>query len=177
MQKEDTIYSISLLNNLINKNITSNDEFRNVKIQGEITNLNRRYASGHLYFSLKDKRSEISCVMFKYARRNLKFKPENGMDVIIEGDVSFYKPRGNLQITVKNMEEAGLGELYVAYEELKEKLLKEGLFDLKNYSIPNFHLVVLWYFSPALTSVVGKVSMFGVSGKFWLSRQSPQNPL
>ena len=52
-----------------------------------------------------------------------------------------------------------------------------GLFDLKNYSIPNFHLVVLWYFSPALTSVVGKVSMFGVSGKFWLSRQSPQNPL
>lgn len=150
MQKEDTIYSISLLNNLINKKITSHDEFRNVKIQGEITNLNRRYASGHLYFSLKDKRSEISCVMFKYARRNLKFKPENGMDVIIEGDVSFYKPRGNLQITVKNMEEAGLGELYVAYEELKGKLLKEGLFDLKK-PLPKFPKKI-----GVLTSASGK---------------------
>lgn len=151
MKEEEKIYSISLLNKLIDKKITSDNEFKNIKIQGEITNLSSKpSAFNHIYFSLKDKSSVISCVMFKSARRTLKFKPENGIDVIIQGDISFYKPYGKLQINVKTMEQAGLGELYVAYEELKEKLRKEGLFDIKK-PLPKFPKKI-----GVLTSTSGK---------------------
>ena len=103
----------------------SNDDFKKIKIRGEITNFNGSYNSGHYYFSLKDKNSSISCVMFKLSTKSLDFEPKNGVDVVASGEVSFYKVRGNLQFRVRKMQEAGLGDLYIAFEKLKKKLDKE----------------------------------------------------
>lgn len=126
--EENDIYSISAINNLIDKKISYCDDFKKIKIRGEITNFNGSYNSGHYYFSLKDKNSSISCVMFKLSTKSLDFEPKNGVDVVASGEVSFYKVRGNLQFRVRKMQEAGLGDLYIAFEKLKKKLDKEGLF-------------------------------------------------
>lgn len=128
---ENDIYSISSINNLIDKKIKYCEDFKKIKIQGEITNFNGQYSSGHYYFSLKDEKSTISCVMFKYSTRFLEFEPKNGIDVIASGEVSFYKPQARLQFKVTKMQEAGIGDLYIAFEKLKKKLAKEGLFENK----------------------------------------------
>lgn len=135
--KENDIYTISRINNLIDKKISYCDDFRKIKIRGEITNFNGSYNSGHYYFSLKDKKSSISCVMFKLSTKSLDFKPKDGMDVVATGEVSFYKARGNLQFRVRKMQEAGLGDLYIAFEKLKKKLAEEGLFKDKK-AIPQY---------------------------------------
>ena len=131
--EENDIYSISAINNLIDKKISYCDDFKKIKIRGEITNFNGSYNSGHYYFSLKDKNSSISCVMFKLSTKSLDFEPKNGVDVVASGEVSFYKVRGNLQFRVRKMQEAGLGDLYIAFEKLKKKLDKEGLIKLYLY--------------------------------------------
>ncbi len=97
---------------------------------GEISNLGS-YASG-LYFSLKDSGAVISAVMFKYQAKSLKFKPENGQKVICIGRVELYAPRGQYQIIIESMQPDGIGALNLAYEQLKEKLDKEGLFDAQH---------------------------------------------
>lgn len=135
--EENDIYSISAINNLIDKKISYCDDFKKIKIRGEITNFNGSYNSGHYYFSLKDKNSSISCVMFKLSTKSLDFEPKNGVDVVASGEVSFYKVRGNLQFRVRKMQEAGLGDLYIAFEMLKKKLDKEGLFKDKK-AIPQY---------------------------------------
>lgn len=135
--EENDIYSISAINNLIDKKISYCDDFKKIKIRGEITNFNGSYNSGHYYFSLKDKNSSISCVMFKLSTKSLDFEPKNGVDVVASGEVSFYKVRGNLQFRVRKMQEAGLGDLYIAFEKLKKKLDKEGLFKDKK-AIPQY---------------------------------------
>lgn len=135
--EENDIYSISAINNLIDKKISYCDDFKKIKIRGEITNFNGSYNSGHYYFSLKDKNSSISCVMFKLSTKSLDFEPKNGVDVVASGEVSFYKVRGNLQFRVRKMQEAGLGDLYIAFEKLKKKLDKEGLFKDKKV-IPQY---------------------------------------
>lgn len=136
--EENDIYSIRAINNLIDKKISYCDDFKKIKIRGEITNFNGSYNSGHYYFSLKDKNSSISCVMFKLSTKSLDFEPKNGVDVVASGEVSFYKVRGNLQFRVRKMQEAGLGDLYIAFEKLKKKLDKEGLFKDKK-AIPQYH--------------------------------------
>lgn len=97
-------------------------------VQGEISNLVCP-SSGHLYFSLKDKNSQVRCAMFKNRNRYLKFSPENGMEVIVRAGVSLYEGRGEFQLIIEDLEPAGVGALQKAFEELKERLLKEGLFD------------------------------------------------
>jgi exodeoxyribonuclease VII large subunit len=103
-------------------------KFRDIWIQGEISNL-RRPSSGHLYFTLKDESSQLSAVCFRMRARYMKFQPEDGMDVVVRGSVSVYVPRGQLQFMVEQMEPLGRGALQVAFEQLKARLEAEGLFD------------------------------------------------
>ena len=102
--------------------------FDHVWVEGEVSNL-RLPSSGHLYFTLKDGSSQIRAVMFRLQNRLLKFEPEDGLQVICYGRVSVYEPRGEYQIVVDFMEPKGLGALQLAFEQLKEKLAREGLFD------------------------------------------------
>ena len=105
------------------------DEFlNNVLVKGEISNYKHHY-TGHLYFTLKDENSLIKCVMFKTYAEKMKFEPKDGMKVNVFGTVSVFERDGVYQIYCKSMQEDGIGNLYLAYEELKNKLEKEGLFD------------------------------------------------
>ncbi len=115
--------------NLYVKDLVDRDDFlNNVYVKGEISNFKRHY-TGHLYFTLKDKDSLIKCVMFKSYTSNIKFEPQDGMQVVILGQVAVYERDGVYQIYVKGMEQEGLGALYEAYEKLKAKLEAQGLFD------------------------------------------------
>ena len=99
-----------------------------VRIQGEISNF-KRHSSGHMYFSLKDAKAQIKAACFRGNNMYLKFHPDDGMEVLARGRISVYEPRGDYQIIVEYMEPVGLGSLQKAYEQLKEKLSREGLFD------------------------------------------------
>lgn len=124
---ESKIYSVSKLNKYI-KNLFENDfNLQEIWILGEISNF-KLHSSGHMYFVLKDKESQIRCVMFRGNNRNLRFMPVDGMKVKVRGDVSVYEKRGEYQLYVKEIIEAGKGELYLAFERLKAKLRDEGLF-------------------------------------------------
>ena len=120
------VYSVSELNAEIKSLLEQSYQF--VWISGEISNF-RIPASGHYYFSLKDAQSQIGAVMFRGQNRNLKFQPEDGMAVTGLGRISVYEPRGNYQIILEYLEPRGVGALQVAFEQLKEKLASEGLFD------------------------------------------------
>ena len=97
-------------------------------ITGEISNF-VHHGSGHMYFTLKDEKAEIRGVMFKGFNQFLHFKPENGMQVLLQGDLAIYEARGQYQIVAKKIEPAGIGTLYLAFEALKKQLSAEGLFD------------------------------------------------
>ncbi|HEX4300811.1 MAG TPA: exodeoxyribonuclease VII large subunit [Gammaproteobacteria bacterium] len=97
-------------------------------VEGEISNL-ARPASGHLYFSLKDSQAQVRCALFKNRGQLLRFKPADGMKVLVRGRVSLYEPRGDYQFIAEHLEEAGHGALQRAFDELKARLAKEGLFD------------------------------------------------
>ncbi|MFH1728640.1 MAG: exodeoxyribonuclease VII large subunit [Pseudomonadota bacterium] len=120
------IKSVSEITNQI-KFLLEN-EFSKVSVLGQLSNF-MTHSSGHSYFTLKDEASSLSAVLFKGNWGKLKFKPENGLNVVCMGRISLYAPRGNYQIIVEEMKPAGLGELFLAYEKLKAKLNAEGLFD------------------------------------------------
>jgi len=103
-------------------------EIGEVWVEGEISNL-RRQASGHCYFSLKDDGAQISCVLFRGSAAKAKAQPEDGMQARLYGEVSVYEARGQVQLIVKQVEDAGLGDLQAKFEALKRKLDAEGLFD------------------------------------------------
>jgi exodeoxyribonuclease VII large subunit len=103
-------------------------EYTDVWLEGEISNF-RAHPSGHLYFTLKDENAQIRVVMFRSSARLLRFKPDNGMQVIARGRVTVYEDRGELQISAEYLEPKGAGALQIAYEQLKAKLEAEGLFD------------------------------------------------
>ena len=120
--------SVTDLNKYI-KNIIDNDEnLEAVLVKGEISNFKHHY-TGHMYFTLKDENSLIKCIMFKTYTASLNFVPKDGMKVILFGSVSVFERDGVYQLYCKNMQEDGMGSLHKAYEELKLKLEKEGLFD------------------------------------------------
>ena len=120
--------SVTELNKYIKDKIDKDEMLNNVFVKGEISNYKHHY-TGHLYFTLKDENSLIKCIMFKGYAVNLKFEPKDGMKVTIFGSVSVFERDGVYQIYVKAMQEDGIGSLYKAYEEMKAKLEKEGLFD------------------------------------------------
>src|SRR5580704_15581195 len=102
--------------------------FEQVWIEGEVSNY-RPAQSGHLYFTLKDSRSQIRCVCFRDQARSLKFRPEDGLQVTVRGSIGVYEPRGEYQVYVSHIEPVGAGALQLAFEQLKKKLQAEGLFD------------------------------------------------
>ena len=122
--------TVTDLNKYIKGRIDNDEMLNNVLVKGEISNFKNHY-TGHMYFTLKDENSLITCVMVKTYTTHLSFMPKDGMKVIILGGVSVFERDGVYQIYAKAMKEDGLGNLYVAYEELKNKLSNEGLFDEK----------------------------------------------
>ena len=125
----EEIYSVSdyikLCKNAIEKSIPQ------CFVQGEISNLSKP-SSGHWYFTLKDENGQVRCAFFRLNQRKIKFSPENGMSVIIRGVTTLYPQRGDFQLIIQQMEPAGIGNLQLAFDQLKNKLRLEGLFDSDN---------------------------------------------
>jgi exodeoxyribonuclease VII large subunit len=121
-----TILSVSQLNSATSQLLA--EHFMTVQVEGELSNVTAP-ASGHLYFTLKDANAQIRCAMFRNQQRRLNFKPENGKQVIVKAQVSLYEPRGDYQLIVEDLQAAGDGRLRLAFDDLKLKLSKEGLFD------------------------------------------------
>ena len=120
--------SVSALTKYLKYKFDSDENLRTVFIKGEISNF-KHHSTGHMYFSIKDEKSKINAIMFNSNARNLNFKPTDGSKVLVAGRISIYEATGNYQIYVDHMEEDGVGNLYLAFEKLKEKLSKEGLFN------------------------------------------------
>lgn len=120
--------TVSELNSYIKDKIAGDEALNAVVVKGEISNFKNHY-TGHLYFTLKDEKSLIKCIMFKTYAERIEFKPKDGMKVMVFGTVSVFERDGIYQIYVKAMKEDGIGDLYEAYEKLKSDLEKEGLFD------------------------------------------------
>jgi len=128
--------SVSSLNEQIQSLLESS--FTRVLVEGELSRITF-HNSGHIYFTLKDASSAVSCVMFRGNASRLKFRLEEGLKVILDGAISVYKPRGSYQINCFSIEPSGQGALALAYEQLKEKLLKKGYFDkLEKKQLPKF---------------------------------------
>ena len=130
--------TVTELNTFIKNMFDGNRLLSGVSVAGEISNFTA-HKSGHLYFSVKDSEGQIKAVMFRSSAASLKFRPENGMRVILRGSVSVYVRDGGYQLYVSSMQPDGVGALYLAYEQLKEKLYNEGLFDQSHKRlIPRF---------------------------------------
>ncbi len=125
---EEEYMTVSQLTDHIKRLINSDSKLKQVYVRGEISNF-KRYSSGHCYFSLKDEGSVIPGVMFYGYASKLKFEPENGMKVLVRGYVDIYKARGNYQLYAQKITEDGLGELHIAFEQLKKELESKGYFD------------------------------------------------
>ena len=123
---ERDIYSVSRLN--LEARLLLEQGFPRIWLEGELSNVTRP-SSGHLYFTLKDARAQIRAAMFRTRNQAIRFRPEEGLQVLVRARVSLYEPRGDYQLIVEHMEEAGDGALRRAFEELKRKLAAEGLFD------------------------------------------------
>ena len=121
--------SVSQLNDYVRRALASDPALRFLSLRGEISDF-KRYASGHWYFTLKDEESRIQCVCYRQYAAQIKFQPENGMKVILQGAVGLYTSSGAYQFYAENITLDGMGELYLRLEALKAKLLKEGLFDV-----------------------------------------------
>lgn len=142
-EQDVKVYSVSELNNYI-KGLLENT-ISEIWIKAEISNF-KAHTSGHFYFSLKDEKAQVNAVMFRGVNSKLKFRPEDGMEVIVRGRISVYEPRGTYQVYCESMEPVGAGALQVAFEQLKAKLQSEGLFDpRKKRAIPAFprHLAIV----------------------------------
>ncbi|HHT38259.1 MAG TPA: exodeoxyribonuclease VII large subunit [Mollicutes bacterium] len=120
--------SITAVTRYLKYKIDSDEHLQDVYLKGEISNF-KAHTRGHLYFTLKDETSRISAIMFSSSASKLAFTPEDGMKVLVRGKISVYEATGNYQIYVNEMQEDGIGNLYIAFEQLKAKLEKEGLFD------------------------------------------------
>ncbi|WP_394174728.1 exodeoxyribonuclease VII large subunit [Guptibacillus hwajinpoensis] len=136
--KADRYISVTALTRHVKRMIDNEPALQDVWLRGELSNV-KLHNRGHLYFTVKDDKSRVQAVMFAGNNRHIKFKPENGMKVLIRGEISVFEPYGQYQLYAKEMQPDGIGNLYLAYEELKRKLEFEGLFseDLKQ-PIPRY---------------------------------------
>lgn len=128
MNYESMAVSVSDLNKYIKDKVDQDEYLNNVLVKGEISNFKHHY-TGHMYFTLKDEKSLIKCIMFKTYTAGLNFMPKDGMQVIVLGTISVFERDGVYQIYCKAMQSNGVGDLHREYEELKMKLEKEGLFE------------------------------------------------
>lgn len=136
------LLTVTQLNTYIKACFEENPIFRTIYVNGEISNFKHAY-SGHLYFTLKDEASQLKCVMFASSSSRLKFEPQNGMKVICRGRISCYERDGVYQLYTEDMQPDGVGALNLAFEQLKEKLGAEGLFDEeRKRPIPQYPLKI-----------------------------------
>ncbi len=126
LMPERDVYSVTRLNREVRRRLESG--FRILWVEGELSNL-RRPASGHWYFTLKDDRAQVRCAMFAGRNRQVDFRPADGQRVLVRARLTVYEPRGEYQLQIEEMEQAGEGALRRAFEALKKKLASEGLFD------------------------------------------------
>ena len=143
-------------------NFDADENLANIFISGEISNFTNHYRTGHLYFTLKDDSSAVRAVMFNSSAKRLKFMPEDGMKVIARGRVSVYEASGQYQLYVDDMQPDGVGALNLAYEQLKEKLQKEGLFsELHKKPLPPYPEKVGVITSPTGAAVRDIINVLG----------------
>ncbi|SFJ22406.1 Exodeoxyribonuclease VII large subunit [Halobacillus dabanensis] len=124
---QDQYLTVTALTKYIKRKLSGDPHLKSVWLRAEISNF-KHHSRGHMYLSLKDEQARIQAVMFAGNNRSLKFIPENGMNVLVKGEVNVYEPMGQYQLYIKEMQPDGIGALYFAFEQLKEKLEKEGLF-------------------------------------------------
>lgn len=152
MDYENMAVTVSQVNSYIKDKIANDDGLNNLIIKGEISNFKNHY-TGHMYFTLKDDKSLIKCIMFKTYAQKLDFMPKDGMKVFVFGGVSVFERDGVYQVYVKAMQEDGVGALYKKYEELKQKLEAQGYFEISHKKkIPQMPKVI-----GVLTSQTGSV--------------------
>lgn len=145
---ETNYLTVSALTSYIKYKFDADPYLGKVFLTGEISNFRLR-ANAHQYFSLKDDRAKISAIMFKQAFQKLPFEPKEGMKVLVVGRISLYEPSGNYQIYVERMEPDGIGALYQALAERKEKLQKEGLFSGPKKILPRYPKKIAIVTSPS----------------------------
>lgn len=154
--------TVTALNRYLKAKIDADSQLQKIYIMGEISNF-KHHSSGHLYFTLKDENSRVNAVMFSSKARKLPFEPANGMKVFIQASVSIYDVAGTYQLYVDKMEQDGLGNLFLRYEQLKKQLAGEGLFSPENKKqIPKFPsriAVLSGYPSAALADVVRTIKL------------------
>ncbi len=156
------VLSVSQLNRYIKMNFDADENLANIFISGEISNFTNHYRTGHLYFTLKDDSAAVRAVMFNSSAKRLKFMPEDGMKVIARGRVSVYEASGQYQLYVDDMQPDGIGALNLAYEQLKEKLQKEGLFsELHKKPLPPYPEKVGVITSPTGAAVRDIINVLG----------------
>lgn len=150
---QEKYLTITALTRYIKKKIDIDPHLQNVWVAGEISNFNH-HGSGHMYLTIKDDSSRIDSVMFSWDNKRLKFTPEHGMHVLIKGNISVYERNGNYQLYIKQMEPDGIGALSLAYEQLKNRLAKEGLFDdVYKQAIPKYPTEIAVITSPTGAAV------------------------
>ena len=160
------VISVKQLNFYVKSLLEGDKRLNFVSVVGEISNFSNHYASGHWYFTLKDNDSTIRCVMFKSFAQKVKFALENGMRVVVSGKVSLYEKDGQYQFYVERLLLDGMGDIAVAFEQIKERLSKEGLFDEANKRpLPSFPKRIAVITSPTGAAVQDILSI--------LSRRNP----
>lgn len=164
--EEKTYYSISEINEYIKILFDNTSTLKNIYLKGEISNFKGANRSGHLYFTLKDAKSSLSAVMFKYDSFSLTFEPKNGDEVIVLGSISSYAPSGTYQIICKKIQLFGVGEQLLKREQLKKKLFAEGIFD------PN-HKLEIPKFPKKIAIITGKNSAAARDFVFNIERRYP----
>ena len=158
----DKVFSVSELNGYIKSLLDSDNTLAGVYVRGELSNY-KMYPSGHHYFTVKDAESSLRCVMFKGSASKLRFRPNDGMSVVIFGRIAVYPRDGAYQLYVNEIIPDGVGDLYVAFEQLKEKLYKEGLFDERHKKpLPRFPKTIAIITSSAGAAVRDIIRILGV---------------
>ena len=156
------VFSVFELTALIRQTLEGEDLFQNVWVSGEMSNYRGPHASGHLYFTLKDEKASLRCVMWKSRAVGLRFTPQSGMKLTIRGSIGVYEKDGTYQIHVTAMEPDGVGSLYLAYEQLKARLQEEGLFDPEGKrALPPFPCKVAVLTSPTGAAVRDVINVLG----------------
>ncbi|MGA8941747.1 MAG: exodeoxyribonuclease VII large subunit [Thermoactinomyces sp.] len=137
-EPERDIWSVSDLVEYLYTTLSMDEQLQRIWLEGEITNFSKHGKSRHMYFTIKDEQAAIDAVMFAGNNRRLRFQPKNGDRVLVRGYVSLYMKDGHLQFYVQDMRLSGMGELHIAFQRLKEQLMKEGLFDQPKKPLPKY---------------------------------------
>ena len=161
MDNSKMILSVTQINEYIRALIAQDEVLSMIMVRGEISNLTL-HKSGHIYFTLKDDTSVLKAVMFRSSAQRVKFALKEGMNIIVYGRISLYTPSGQYQLYVEDIQPDGIGALYVAYEQIKEKLSKEGLFDAsRKKPIPKIPSIVGIVTSPTGAAIHDMINVMG----------------